>query len=169
VGTSPTITVTVNNGTTQLIKNNGFETGNLTNWTVSGAYLPFVQTAVHRQGVYAAQLGSIVTPEPHGDSSLYQTVTIPSTATTATLQFWYWPATSDTIANDWQAAKIENSSGATLAQVMKVSSNARVWTQVVYDVIAYKGQTIRVFFNVHQNGNGKLTYMYVDDVTLTVK
>ena len=168
-GTSTTITVTVSNGTQWLIQNPGFETGNLTNWTATGVYLPFVQTAVHREGNYAAQLGANTPPEPNGNSSLYQTVTIPSTATTATLQFWYWAATADTIANDWQEAQVQNSSGVTLAQVMKICSNTRTWTHVVYDVSAYKGQTIRVYFNVHGNANGKLTYMYVDDVNLSAK
>jgi hypothetical protein len=168
-GTSTTITVTVSNGTTWLILNPSFETGNLTNWTATGVYLPFVQTAVHREGTYAAQLGANTPPEPNGNSSLYQTVTIPSTTTTATLQFWYWAATSDTIANDWQEAQIQNSSGVTLAQVMRICSNTRNWTHVVYDVSAYKGQTIRVYFNVHGNGNNNLTYMYLDDVNLSAK
>ena len=169
VGTSTTVTVTVSNGMTYLIQNAGFETGNLTNWTATGVYLPFVETAVHREGSYAAQLGSTTLPEPNGNSSLYQTVTIPSTVTTANFQFWYWPATSDTIANDWQEVQIQNSSGATLAQIMRVCANTRTWTHVVYDLSAYKGQTIRVYFNVHGNGNGNLTYMYLDDVNLGVK
>jgi len=76
---------------------------------------------------------------------------------------------SDTIANDWQEVQIQNSSGATLAQVMRVCANTRAWTHVVYDLSAYKGQTIRVYFNVHGNGNGNLTYMYLDDVNLGVK
>jgi bacillopeptidase F (M6 metalloprotease family) len=58
---------------------------------------------------------------------------------------------------------------ATLAQIMKVCSNAQAWTQVTYDLTSYKGQTIRIYFNDHQDGYGDLTYMYVDDVSVTVQ
>jgi hypothetical protein len=49
-----------------------------------------------------------------------------------------------TITYDWQEAQVQNSFGATLAQIMKVASNTQVWTQVTYDLTTYKGQTIRV-------------------------
>jgi hypothetical protein len=169
VGTSTTITVTVNNGVSQLIQNSGFETGNLANWTASGAYLPFVTTGHAHAGIYSAQLGASVPPEPVSDSAVYQTVTIPSTAVGASLNFYYWGSCADVVTNDWQGAQIQNTSGATLAQVMKVCDNNKVWTHVYFNLLPYKGQTIRVYFNTHQNGNGLLTYMYLDDVTVSVK
>jgi len=168
-GMSNTITVTVNNPQTQLINNGGFETGNLSYWTATGVSLPFVVTGHAHIGTYSAQLGASSGPEPNGDSSLYQTITIPSTATTATLTYWYWGATTDRIMYDWQEAQVQNSSGATLAQIMKVCTNARTWTQVTYDLTKYKGQTIRIYFNNHQDGYGDLTYMYVDDVSVLVR
>ncbi len=44
---------------------------------------------------------------------------------------------------------------------MKVASNSHVWTQKTFDLTPYKGQTIRLYFNVHQDGYGDLTYMYL--------
>ena len=38
-----------------------------------------------------------------------------------------------------------------------------------FNLINYVGQTIRIYFNDHENGNGLLTYMYVDDVTVSVR
>jgi hypothetical protein len=169
VGTSATINVTVNNTTGQLIQNGGFETGNLNSWTLGGVYLPFVSTTQKHGGTYSAQLGASTGGEPNGNSSMYQTITIPSTVTTATLTFWYWPSTTDTITYDWQEAQVQNTSGGTLAQIMKVASNSRVWTQKTFDLTPYKGQTIRVYFNVHQDGYGDLTYMYLDDVSVTTQ
>ena len=169
IGTSPTITVTVNNSSTQLIQNPGFETGNLANWTASGTYLPFVTVWYAHSGTHSAQLGASMSPEPVSDSALYQTVTIPSTATSATLDYYYSGVTTDTIAHDWQEAQIQDNSGRELAQVMKTCSNTLSWQHVTFNLIAYKGQTIRIYFNTHQNGNGKLTYMYVDDVSVTVR
>jgi hypothetical protein len=161
--------LTVTAQSTQLIQNPGFETGTLANWSGGGVYLPFTTTVQKHSGVYSVQLGASSGSEPNGDSSLYQTITIPSTATKATLTFWYWPSTTDTITYDWQEAQVQNSSGATLAQIMRVASNTQIWTQVTYDLTTYKGQTIRVYFNDHQDGYGDLTYMYLDDVSVTVQ
>jgi hypothetical protein len=167
VGTSPTITVTVSNTSTQLIQNGGFETGTLANWTAGGVYLPFIVTGHAHSGTYSSQLGASSGAEPNGDSSLYQTITVPSTASKVTLTFWYWPSTTDTITYDWQEAQVRNSAGTVLAQIMRVCSNAHAWTQVTYDLTSYKGQTIRLYFNTHQDGYGDLTYMYLDDVSVT--
>jgi hypothetical protein len=164
-----TITLTVTAPSSQLIQNGGFETGTLANWTTGGVVAPTISTVQKHSGTYSALDGASSGSEPNGDDFLYQAITIPSTATKATLTFWYWPATTDTITYDWQEAQVQNTSGATLAQVMKVCSNAQAWTQVTYDLTSYKGQTVRIYFNDHQDGYGDLTYMYVDDVSVTVQ
>ena len=64
---------------------------------------------------------------------------------------------------------MQNSSGTKLAQIMKVCSNLRTWTQVTYNLLPYKGQTIRIYFNDHDDGYGDLTWMYIDDVSVVVK
>ena len=168
VGTSSTVTVSVNNTVTQLIQNGGFETGNLANWSATGASLPFVTTGHAQYGTYSAQLGTSSATEPVSDSALYQTITIPANAAKATLGFACWFSTADTIANDWQEAQIQDSTGVKLAQVMKYAINNHSWAGFSFDLTPYKGQTIRIYFNVHQNGNGKLTYMYLDSVSVTV-
>jgi hypothetical protein len=164
-----TISLTVSAPSSQLIQNGGFETGNFTNWTLGGVALPTIATVQKHAGTYSALVGASSGSEPNGDDNMYQTITIPSTATKVTLTFWYWPSTTDTITYDWQEAQVQNSSGALLAQILKVCSNTQAWTQVTYDLTSYKGQTIRIYFNDHQDGYGDLTYMYVDDVSVTVQ
>jgi len=174
-GTSGTIThtttiaLTITAPSTQLIQNGGFETGTLANWTTGGAALPTISTVQKHSGSFSALAGASSGSEPNGDDFLYQTITIPSTATKATLTFWYWPSTTDTITYDWQEAQVQNTSGTMLAQIMKVCSNAQAWTQVTYDLTSYKGQTIRIYFNDHQDGFGDLTYMYLDDISVNVQ
>ena len=163
------ITLTVTAPSTQLIQNGGFETGTFANWTLGGVAVPTISTVEKHSGTYSALDGASSGAEPNGDGFLYQTITIPSTATKATLTFWYWPATSDTITYDWQEAQVQNTSGTMLAQIMKICSNAQTWTQVTYDLTPYKGQTIRIYFNDHQDGFGDLTYMYLDDISVTVQ
>ena len=164
-----TIQLTVTAPQSQLIQNGGFETGTLANWTTGGSAVPVISTVQKHSGTYSALDGANSGTEPNGDDFLYQTITIPSSATKATLTFWYWPATTDTITYDWQEAQVQNTSGTMLAQIMKVCSNAQAWTQVTYDLTSYKGQTIRIYFNDHQDGYGDLTYMYVDDVSVAVQ
>jgi len=164
-----TITLTVSATSTQLIQNGGFETGTLANWTTGGVALPTISTVQKHAGSFSVLAGASSGSEPNGDDFLYQTIAIPSTATKATLTFWYWPATTDTITYDWQEAQVQNTAGTTLAQIMKVASNTQTWTQVTYDLTSYKGQSIRIYFNDHQDGYGDLTYMYVDDVSVTVQ
>jgi hypothetical protein len=169
VGTSTTISVTVSGASTQLINNGGFESGTLTSWSATGVYLPFVLTGHAHAGSYSAQLGGSGAIEPNGESALYQTISIPSTATTATLTFWYLGASTDVITYDWQEAQVQNTAGTKLAQIMKVCTNAQKWTQVTYNLIAYKGQIIRIYFNAHGDGYGDDTYMYLDDVSVVIK
>jgi len=38
---------------------------------------------------------------------------------------------------------------------------------VIFDLTPYKGQTIQIYFNSHEDGYGDETYMYVDDVTIS--
>jgi len=164
-----TISLTVTAPSTQLIQNGGFETGTLANWTTGGVVAPAISTVQKHSGTYSVLDGASSGSEPNGDDFLYQTITIPSTATKATLTFWYWPSTTDTITYDWQEAQVQNTSGTMLAQIMKVCSNAQAWTQVTYDLTPYKGQTIRIYFNDHQDGFGDLTYMYLDDISVNVQ
>jgi hypothetical protein len=160
-----TATATLPAGSDPVV-NGGFESG-LTGWTAGGALQPVASTAKPHTGADSALLGSTTNAgEQNGESSLIQTVTVPSSGTPV-LTFWYWPASVDEIAYDWQEAQIRNTSGTTLASIFKVCSNAQVWTKVTYDLSAYKGQTIQLYFNDHGEGTADSTYMYLDDVSIS--
>ena len=165
--TTTTQTVTVSlvvSPTPGTIANGNFESG-LSGWTTGGVFAPTSSTVQANSPTHSALLGASSTPEPNGDSSLAQTVSVPTSGTT-TLSFWYWPHTADTITYDWQEAQVRNTSGATLASIMKIDSNTQAWTQKTFDLTPYAGQTVSLWFNVHGDGYGDLTYLYIDDVTL---
>ena len=165
-----TVSLTVTSPSMNLIQNSGFETGSFTDWTVAGAVLPTVSKAEVYAGTYSALLGQTSKPEVNGNSSIYQTISIPSTATTATLTFWYYAGTDDTISYAYQEALIQNTSGTTLATPLKVASNTKKWTQVTYSLNSYIGETIRVYFAVHGNGySSDYVYMYLDNVSVTAQ
>ncbi len=145
----------------------GFESGTLSCWHPGGIFPPVISTQQVHSGSFAAQLGANGTPIPNGGSSLYQTLTVPSNETGPALTFWYWPATSSTIQNQWQEAQVRDSNGNKLTQIFKLASNSQTWTQVTFDLTPFMGQTIEIYFNAHEDGYSGLTYMYLDDVSLT--
>ncbi len=149
------------------LSDGGLESGTVTCWHPDGIFPPVISTQQVHGGSFAAQLGATGTPEPNGDSSMYQAVTIAGDAANPTLNFWYWPFTADTIDHDWQEAQLRDSNGNKLVQIFKLASNAQTWTEVSYDLTPYKGQTIQIYFNSHQDGDGDLTFMYLDNVSIT--
>jgi hypothetical protein len=141
-----------------LIQNSGFETGTLANWMAGGALVPSVTSAEHDTGAYSAVLGATTAPEQDH-----------STSAAASLNVYYWGVCNDTLTNDWQEVQVQTATGTTLAEVMKTCTTTSGWTKVYFNLINYKGQTIQVYLNAHGNGDNNLTYMYVDDVTVSVK
>lgn len=156
-----------------LVINGGFENG-LSPWTPGGVAPPAVSTANAHSGTASALLGTVSGSEPAGDSSLSQTITVPASGTT-TLSFWYWPQTADAICSgsgcvyDWDEAQIRSTSGSTLASVFKSNSNSKTWTNVTYNLTPYAGQTVQLWFNVHEDGSVPAddSSMYLDDVAVT--
>jgi len=158
--TSVTLTVTA---APQGVVNGGFETGSLSGWSASGAFLPVIGTTAH-SGSYAARLGS--TNPVNGNSTLSQTVAVP--AGTSRLTFWYQPHCTDSLTYDQIQMQIRSTTGTTLATVLNVCSNSGAWTSATYDTSAFAGQTIVLWFNDHDDGYaGDPTYFLLDDVALT--
>jgi hypothetical protein len=165
---TPTLTPTPTpSGSTNLIQNGGFETSG--NWTFTGSPLPVRSTTQAHSGSYSLRVGA--TSGQQGDSVATQTVTIPSSTTKATLSFFYMPETNDSISYAWQEADIVNSNGQVIQQLFHQVTTSRTWLQWTVDLSKYAGQTIKIQFLDHENSSGLTyyTYMYVDDVSLTVQ
>jgi hypothetical protein len=147
------------------VTNGGFETGSFAPWVILGTQPPpVVSNAQPHSGTYSALLGTLSGGEPTGDSSIYQTVTVPASG--GTLSYWYNPSTVDSITFDWQDAYVTDTSDTILATIMHVCENTQTWTQKTFDMTPYAGQTVRIEFLVHQDGFGDDTSMYVDDVSM---
>jgi len=156
-GVNFTGTATTSSGVT----NGGFESG-LTGWTAGGIVAPTQAANAHHSGSYSCK---ITGGSSAGDSTIYQAVAVPAAG--GTLTFWYYPVSPDTLTYDWQEMDVTNTSGTVLATPLKVCSNTSAWTQVTYDLSAYKSQTVRLMFKVHDDGySGDTTYMYIDDVAV---
>ena len=162
----PTATSTPPQGS-NLVQNSGFEASSNT-WVYRGANHPRRSTTQAHSGSYSLKLGS--NSGQQGDSTAYQLVTIPGGAKSANLTFYYWPASNDSSTYAWQEADIVNSSGTIIQQLFRNTTNDRSWIQMNFDLSSYAGQTIGIQFLDHENSNGYsyYTYMYVDDVALSV-
>ncbi|MBC8264809.1 MAG: hypothetical protein H8E47_11870 [Anaerolineales bacterium] len=162
--------ITVTTPPTELIVNGGFEEDDDA-WYIGWTPRPAVySTEAARSGARSMRLGITDQGDYPSYSTIWQQVTIPFDASYATLSFWYYPLSQDVIERDWQEALILDANFYILAQVMKVNSNSQTWTRHTFDLLPYRGQTIAIYFNVHNDGEGDLkTAMYLDDVSVAVR
>jgi hypothetical protein len=163
---TPTPTPTPNPGG-NLIVNGGFENGSA-NWSESssGGYEIVDATRPH-SGSYSAYMCDY----NNCSDSIYQTVSIPSNVSSATLTYyWYMSTTESSHPYDYLYVRIRNTNGSTLAtlQTLNDGSHANTWTSASYDVSAYKGQTVQIAF-VGTNDYTNPTAFFVDDVALNVR
>ncbi len=167
-----TVTLTVTGGgTTQLLGNPGFENGSSAPapWTVTAGVIDSSTGEPAHSGSWKAWMDGYGTT--HTDSIL-QTVTIPSTAVSATLAFWLHidtAETTSTTAFDTLKVQIRNTSGTVLSTLATYSNlNANTgFAQKSFDVTSFKGQTIQVFL-VGTEDTSLQTSFVVDDFTLNV-
>jgi beta-lactamase superfamily II metal-dependent hydrolase len=171
-GTSAAVSVTVSNTVTtqQLLGNPGFETGTASPWVASTGIIDNSTSEAAHTGSWKAWLDGY--GATHTDT-LYQQVTIPSTATSATLTFWLHTDTAETTtttAYDTLKLQIRNSSGtvlATLATYSNLNKNTG-YAQKSFSLTSYKGQTIQVYL-VGAEDSTLQTSFVVDDFALNAQ
>jgi hypothetical protein len=166
-----TISLTIVSSAAQnLIVNGGFETGTATPWTLTAGVLNNSASEPAHTGTWDAWLnGYGVT---HTDSAV-QTVTIPSTATTATLTFWLHIDTAETTtttAFDTLQVQVLNSANTVLSTLGTFSNlnKAAGYTQRSFSVIAFKGQTVKIRFLGNEDASLQTSFV-IDDVALNVQ
>jgi hypothetical protein len=175
VGTSSAVSITVSNVTgscsinEQLLANAGFESG-AASWTAStGVIDGSTSGSAPRTGTYKAYLDDY--GSAHTDT-LYQQVTIPSTACSASFSFWLKvisAETTTTTAYDTLTVQVQNSAGTALATLATYSNlnKGTTYVQKSFDLSAYKGQTIRVYFKGVEDAS-LATGFFIDDTAVSI-
>ena len=168
--TTLSLTVNASGGTaTELITNGGFESGS-TGWTASSGVITNATGETAHGGTYFAWLDGYGTTTT---DTLTQTVTIPSTAASATLTFWLHVDTAETTttsAYDTLTVQLQNSSGTVLSTLATYSNlnAASGYVQKSFNVLAYKGQTVKVYFKGVEDSSLQTSFV-IDDVSLKVQ
>jgi hypothetical protein len=169
VTTSTAVSFTVSNTTTtptERLSNGGFESG-ATGWTGTTASIGTFTAYPARTGTKNAWLGGNGTATTE---SLYGSVAIPSTATSATLSFYLRIATAETTtatAYDTFKVQVRNSAGtvlATLGTYSNLNKNT-AYALKSFSLLAYKGQTVQIYF-VSTEDSSLQTSFVIDDVSV---
>ncbi len=151
----------------ELLTNSGFEFDD--GWIfgdtpVHGDYATEVVFNDQRSGRIGILPGE---PDRYSFTSVWQEVTIPAEATSATLTAHIYPISEDNPGTDLQNILILNSSFKIIRTLSQTLSNSQTWEEHSYDLSDLSGQTIYVYFGiVNRGGTGKPTAMYVDNVSL---
>jgi hypothetical protein len=167
--TSAAANFSISNGVTQLIVNGGFESG-ASSWTATSGVITSDAGEAAHAGTWKAWLNGY--GATHTDT-LYQQLAIPSTATSVSLGFWLKVDSSETTtttAYDTLKVQVRSSTGAVLATLATYSNlnKGTTFLQKTFDLTAYKGQTVRIYFEGIE-GSTVQTSFIVDDVSVTVQ
>jgi hypothetical protein len=151
----------------ELLANRGFESGNVT-WVATAGVITNSTGQTPRTGTFYAWLDGYGTT--HTDS-LYQQITVPSSANTVTLSFWLkinTAETTTTTAFDTLRVQIRNSSNTVLSTLATYSNLNKTtgYVQKTFDLTSFKGQTIRIYFLGTEDSSLQTSFV-IDDTSCT--
>ncbi len=166
-----TVSLTISAPSQQLLGNPGFENGtNTAPWALTPAVINNSSAEPPHSGSWDAWLDGYGTT--HTDTAT-QTVTIPSTATTATLSFWLHIDTAETTtttAFDVLQIQVLNTSGTVLATLGTFSNlnHASGYQQHSFSMNSFIGQTVQIRF-IGTEDSSLQTSFVIDDTALNVQ
>jgi subtilisin family serine protease len=153
----------------ELLLNRGFESGSV-NWTATAGVITNSTGQTPRTGSFYAWLDGYGTT--HTDS-LFQQITIPSTANSVTLSFWLKITTAETTTTtqfDRLQVQVRNSSNTVLTTLATFSNLNKTTGYVLrtFDLTAFKGQTVRIYFLGTEDSSLQTSFV-IDDTSCTTQ
>ncbi len=164
--------------TTNTIQNGGFETDGF--WIFGDTQVqPVYSSIVVHSGLRSARLG--IDPSMGASfqnvksfSSVRQPFQIPIEASIAQLRWWSYNGTQEAqtdspgLGQDKQEVVLLKPDLSTVAVVSSVRRNNNAWVEQMVDLTPYRGQSLVLYFNVYNDGNGQVTWQYLDDVAINM-
>lgn len=173
------------------LTNGAFETD--LGWQFPDTAYPAAYSSKHaHNGARSLRAGIDGDGDKYSYSDAYQAVSIPAGVASAVLRFWWYPLSAEgslptavtperdllqrmvegklpagILAGDRQYLLLLDERGTILKSLVWTRSDARAWSELSFDLTAYRGRTLQVRFGVLNDGDGRTTAMYVDDASLT--
>lgn len=153
----------------ELLLNRGFESGSV-NWTATAGVIGNSTQQTPRTGAWYAWLnGYGVT---HTDS-LFQTITIPASASNVTLSFWLKITSSETTTTtvfDRLQIQVRNTNNSVLATLGTFSNlnETTGYTLRTFNLNAFRGQTVRIYF-LGTEDSSLATSFVIDDTSVATQ
>jgi hypothetical protein len=153
---------------TEKFGNTGFEANS--DWGIPiTAFTAGYSTRNFYTGLRSMRTGIIFTAHNrYSYSDAYQTASISSSASSATLGMWLFPISERATDNDLQYVLVLDRYGNWIDTLFWQRSNSQTWTYRTFNLNRYRGMTVRIQFGVYNDGLGDVTTMYVDDASLQV-
>ena len=163
---------------TNTIANGGFESPDFYGWIPGQDPVPPVVVGDNPHGgLRAARLGNPPGPGSRNVvsySSVRQLITLPATAGSAKISWWHRSLSQEpdlATPSRWQDRQefvLLDPALRTVAVPYRVRRNRDVWEREEIDLTPYLGRTVYIYFNAFNDGNGLRTWMFLDDVALTI-
>jgi hypothetical protein len=147
----------------QLLGNAGFETGSAAPWTATAGVIDSSASEPAHSGSWKAWLDGYGTT--HTDS-LSQSVTIPSTCTSASLSFYLHIDTSETTAST-AYDKLTVVAGSTTLASFSNLNKASGYAQKTYNLSSFIGQTVTIKFTGTEDSSLQTSFV-IDDTAVNV-
>src|SRR5450755_3535135 len=164
--TSVALTISSSATAQQLIVNPGFETGTATPWTLTAGVLNNSPSEPAHAGAWDAWLDGYGTT--HTDTAS-QTITIPATATSATLTFWLHIDTAETTTTTaFDVLSVQAISGTTTTLGTFSNLNkAAGYIQRSFSLNAFIGKTVTIRFSGTEDTSLQTSFV-IDDINVNV-
>ena len=165
---STSFTITISGGGStggQLLLNPGFESGTASWGGTTGVILDSTYATPHGGSKFAYFGGN----GRSASENLTQSVSIPASATAATLSYWVKISTVESGSTAYDTLKVQVISGGTTS-TKATYSNANAasgYVQKTVDLTAFKGKTITVKFLMTEDSSLQTTFL-TDDTALTI-
>lgn len=187
---APTATLAGSISCGELLSNGGFESQ--TAWQINlNEYVAGYSTTQAYAGNHSMRIGIVDGIDNRFSySSVEQAVTIPADALSVKLEYWIYPQSTDLVrgmavsapmpAQSLTRRSVNWDDGYTDAQYTLIidahnqlhtqiseHSNASTWQRHEFDLTRFRGQTVRVYFGVYNNGYGGITSSHIDNVSVS--
>lgn len=143
--------------------NGNFSTGDFTGWTTTGGNLPVI-TTTGNNSTNSTQLGSSTPSGSAVNSGMYETLTIPTNLKNVAFDYQFSNPNNDV--NNYLEIWVRDTAGDPIYQIAKITGSSTTWQTAIQPTLSqFDGNTVQIYFNVHQDGSNNAALALITNVT----